>query len=200
MFIIASWRSHRHDELHPKFNLVDQKEKIMNRPSTLTLTMISALLFGFALNIGDARAQQKPLKEQLVGTWILVSDDNVAPNGTKRQIFGPNPKGIAIFDANGRYAQILMNPNRPKFKGSTRLDGTPEENKAVVQATAAHFGTWSINEADRSLTVHQEINIFPNDDGLVSKRSITLAGDELKVTNPNPSSGGTAELVWRRAK
>ncbi len=172
----------------------------MNRLNMLTLTMISALLFGFSLNAGDARAQQKTLKEQLVGTWTLVSNDNVAPNGTKRQIFGPNPKGIAIFDASGRYAQILMNPNRPKFKGKTRLDGTPDENTAVVHASAFHFGTWSVNEVDKSLTVHQEVNIFPNDDGLDSKRSITLTGDELKTINPNPSSGGTAEVLWRRVK
>jgi hypothetical protein len=172
----------------------------MKRFSVLTLTTISALILGFALNVGDARAQQKPLKEQLVGTWTLVSNDNVAPNGTRRQIFGPNPKGILILDAGGRYAQIQVNPNRPKFKGSTRLDGTPEENTAVVHASAFHFGTWSVNEADKSLTVHQEVNIFPNDDGVDNKRSIALTGDELKMHNPTPSSGGAAETLWRRAK
>ncbi len=163
--------------------------------------LTSALLFpGFLLVTGNAIAQQKTLKEQLVGTWILVSNDNVAPNGEKHQLFGANPKGITIYDENGWYAQIQINPDRPKFKGKTRLDGTAEENKAVVRATAVHFGTWSVNEADKTLTVHQEANIFPNDDGLVSKRTITLMGDELKSTNPNPSSGGTAVVVWRRAK
>ena len=172
----------------------------MKRFSVLTLTTISALILGFALNVGDARAQQKPLKEQLVGTWTLVSNDNVAPNGTRRQIFGPNPKGILILDAGGRYAQIQVNPNRPKFKGSTRLDGTPEENTALVHASAFHFGTWSVNEADKSLITHEEINIFPNQDGLDAKRSITLTGDELKSSNPTASSGGTSETVWRRVK
>jgi hypothetical protein len=93
-----------------------------------------------------------------------------------------------------------FNPDRPKFKGKTRLDGRAAENKAAVRATAVHFGTWSVNEADKTLTVHQEANIFPNDDGLDVKRTIALVGDELKMTNPNPSSGGTATVVWRRAK
>jgi hypothetical protein len=118
----------------------------MNRLGKFALLM-SALLLGFILPSGNALAQEKPLKEQLVGTWILVSNDNVAPNGEKRQLFGTNPKGIAIFTANGWYAQIQINPDRPKFKGKTRLDGTAEENKAVVQGTAVHFGTWSVNEA-----------------------------------------------------
>ena len=162
--------------------------------------LMSALLLGFILPSGNALAQEKPLKEQLVGTWILVSNANVAANGKLRQLFGSHPKGIAIFTANGWYAQLEIDPDRPKFKGKTRLDGTAAENKAVVRATAVHFGTWSVNEADKTLTVHQEANIFPNDDGLDSKRTITLAGDELKATNPNPSSGGTATVVWRRAK
>ena len=161
-------------------------------------------LIAFAMGIvlaGDAFAQQKTLKEQLVGTWTLVSNNNVAPDGTKRQLFGPDPKGIVIYDANGRYAQFMVNPNRPKFKGKTRLDGTPEENKAVVQATSAHFGTWSVNEADKTLIYHTEFHIWPNDDGKELKRSITLTGDELKVFNPTPAGGsGTAELLWKRAK
>jgi len=172
----------------------------MNTFGKFTLLTATLLLPGFILSAGNALAQQKTLKEQLVGTWILVSNDNIAPNGEKRRLFGNNPKGVSIFDASGWYAQIQVNPDRPKFKGKTRLDGTAAENKAVVRATAVNFGTWSVNEADKTLSVHQEANIFPNDDGLDVKRTIALAGDELKVTNPNPSSGGTATSVWRRVK
>lgn len=172
----------------------------MNRLSMIALTISSALLFGFVLNTGDARAQQKSLKEQVTGTWILVSNDIIGANGTRRQNFGPNPKGILILDASGRYAEIQVNPNRPKFKGNTRLDGTPDENTAVVRTSAFHFGTWSVNEGDKSLTVHQEVNIFPNADGVDNKRSITLTGDELKMSNPMASSGVPVQSLWRRAK
>ena len=165
------------------------------------LGMMALIVFAMGIVlVGDAVAQQKTLKEQLVGTWTLVSNDLVAPDGTRRQNFGPNPKGILIIDANGRYAQIQLNPNRPKFKGRTRLDGAPEENKAVLQATSASFGTWSVNEADKSVIQHVEFHIFPNDDGRNVKFSITLTGDELKYTNPSASAGGIAEAVYKRAK
>ena len=56
----------------------------MNRLGTFA-TLTSALLLGFGLLAGDALAQQKLLKEQLVGTWKIVTSDNVrprtAPNG-----------------------------------------------------------------------------------------------------------------------
>lgn len=162
--------------------------------------LTSALLLAFFLSTDNALAQQKTIKEQLVGSWILVSNNNIAPNGEKRQLFGNNPKGMTIYDASGWYVQLQINPDRSKFKGKTRLDGTAEENRAVVHTTAGHFGTWSVNEEDKTLTVHQEANVFPNDDGQVSTRAITLTGDELTVRTPNPSSGGSAVLVWRRVE
>jgi len=132
----------------------------MNRLGKFPLLM-SALLLGFILPSGNALAQEKPLKEQLVGTWILVSNANVAADGKLRQLFGSHPKGIAIFTANGWYAQLEIDPDRPKFKGKTRLDGTAAENKAVVRATAVHFGTWSVNEADKTLFRASRGQYFP---------------------------------------
>jgi hypothetical protein len=157
------------------------------------------MAFGFALLPGSAIAQQKSLKEQLVGTWTLVSNDNIAPDGTRRQLLGPNPKGILILDANGRYAAIQVDPNRPKFKINNRLEGTPEENKAAMRGATASFGTWSVNEADRTLISNVEGALFPNSQGTVVRRSITLTGDELRYINPE-TAGGRAEAVYRRAK
>ena len=160
----------------------------MNRRIILSLSAIAAL--GLALLPGNAVAQQKSLKEQLVGTWTLVSNDNVAPDGTKRQLFGPNPKGYMVLSPEGRYVQILSKPDRPKFKINSRLEGTPEENKTAVQGTTATFGTWTVDEANKILIVRNEGGLFPNQAGTESKRSVTLAGDDLKVSNPNPGSVG----------
>jgi hypothetical protein len=113
----------------------------MHRRNILTLSAVTAI--GLAMTSVAAMAQQRSLKDQLTGTWTLVSNDNVAPDGTKRQIFGENPKGTLILATDGHFALISVNPSRPKFNGKTRLDGTAEENKAVVAGTAAVFGTWS---------------------------------------------------------
>jgi Lipocalin-like domain len=170
------------------------------RMTTLTLTAIALLCLGLALSAGDAGAQQKSLKQQLTGTWILVSVDNTAPDGKKQQLFGPNPKGIQILDASGRYAQIIVHPDRPKFKVNNRLKGTPEENMAAVHGTTATFGTWTVDEASKTVTVHYEGSMFPNQAGTDAKRTVSVTGDELKVSNPATASGMKADSVWKRAK
>jgi Lipocalin-like domain len=164
---------------------------------TLALSTTALLCLGFALP-GAALAQQKSLKEQLTGTWTIVSNDNVAPDGTKRQLFGPNPKGVLILAANGLYTQIIVNPDVPKFKINNRLEGTPEENTAAVRGTTATFGTWSVDEASKTLIVRNDGGMFPNQVGTETKRPVTVAGDQLRVSNPGPASGGRSDSVWKR--
>lgn len=152
------------------------------------------------LSASWAVAEEKPLKEQLVGMWRLVSNDSFGPNGEKRQLYGPNPKGVLVLSADGQYIQMTVRPDTPKFKINNRLEGTSEENKAVLAGTVAYFGTWSVDEAKKSMTVRIDGSLFPNQAGTVSTRNIELAGDELKVSNPAPGSGWRAENVFRRAK
>jgi len=171
----------------------------MNRLIILSLFALTTL--GYSMLFANAVSQKTLLKEQLVGVWMIVSNDNIAPDGTKRQIFGANPNGILIFEANGRYAQIFVRPGRPKFKANNRLQGTPEEIKAAYEGALVHFGTWSITEANKTIVLRTEGALYPNQEGTEGKRTIvSLTADELKVSNPASGAGGTTEAVFRRAK
>jgi len=75
----------------------------MNRRNILSLSAIAAL--GLAMLPGAAVAQQKTIKEQLVGTWIVVSIVNTAKDGKKVDLWGANPKGTMMFDGSGHFAQ-----------------------------------------------------------------------------------------------
>jgi hypothetical protein len=152
-----------------------------------------------ALSAPDAVGQQRPLKEQLVGTWVIVSCDSTSPNGAK-QPYCVNPNGILIFDAGGRYATILAARGRPKLSTGNRTEAPAEEFKAAALGLVANFGTWSVNEADKTLTYHYEGALFPNIEGTEVRNSVVLNGDELKVTQPAPVLGGRGEVVYRRAK
>jgi len=171
----------------------------MSRLGTLALTTMAMLFLGVALPSGEAVGQEKTLKEQLVGTWTYDSVDTVRPDGSRTPMFGPNPQGLASFDSNGRYILLTSRSGQPKFASNNRTEGTPEEYKAVVQGTIAHFGRYTVNEADKTITFHIETSTFPNWNGVEQKRPFTLTGDELRWTTA-ASSGGSAEVVLKRVK
>ena len=70
------------------------------------LRMSGMTLLACAVLAGNAAAQQKTLKEQLVGAWTLVSSDVTAKDGTKRQEFGANPRGILILRAPQEFEKV----------------------------------------------------------------------------------------------
>jgi hypothetical protein len=64
-----------------------------------------------------------------------------------------------------------------------------------------YFGSYSVNEADKTITTHIEVCSFPNWVGHEVKSSYTINGDELRSTTSGSSVGeGTVRVVWKRAK
>ena len=57
-------------------------------------SLIFCMVMGvLALRPEIAVSQQKSFKDELIGSWTIVSNDNIGVNGEKRQIFGPESKG-----------------------------------------------------------------------------------------------------------
>jgi hypothetical protein len=146
-------------------------------------------------------AQQKTLKEQLVGTWTLVSFESTAADGSKTAVFGAQPKGILMIDAGGHYAMVLTDPGRAKWKSNVRTQLSTEEFAAAAKGLVAQYGGWSVDEASKELTRKVEGALSPNLAGTEQKPTIALSGDELRVTDANSGiTGGRTEAVFRRAK
>jgi hypothetical protein len=164
---------------------------------------IAATLLGLALSAGAAAAQPaKGLKEQIVGTWNFVVAEVVAPDGKKSFPFGETPKGILIFTADGRFAQIHVAGDVPRIASNNRMSGTPEEYAAIMKRSLSVFGTWTVDEANKTVTYTIVSSSFPNWEGEAQTRNIDkLTDDEFVNTNPNVGGGrGSASNFYRRAK
>jgi hypothetical protein len=109
--------------------------------------------FGSFMMTFDALAQKQSLKEQLVGTWTLLSWQQKKGDGTRVERYGTSPKGIAFFDAGGRYIITVMRPDRAKYASNALWQGTADENKETADGTITYFGKYSISDADSSITV-----------------------------------------------
>jgi Lipocalin-like domain len=170
----------------------------MNRQHFLSVSAVAAL--GLALLPSSAVGQQKSLKDQLVGTWTLVSWEQTNADGSKLQRFGANPKGVNVFDANGRVFVMFARPDLPKIASGNPSTPTPEEGKAIVGGAIGYFGTYTVNEADKSVAFRLEASSFPNLLLADQKRTIvSVTADELKYSNPVPITGGQINYVFRRA-
>jgi hypothetical protein len=171
----------------------------MNRRHILGACAMIAL--GVALLPGSATAQQKPLKDQLVGTWTLVAWEGVRPDGSKVEQYGTNPKGIHVFTPDGRFYLMFSRPNLPQIASGNRMKATPDEMKAIYEGAIAYYGTYTANDADKSVTLVLEASTFPNQLTREQKRIITAIGpNELKYSNPGATAGGRNDLTFRRAE
>ncbi|WP_207536552.1 lipocalin-like domain-containing protein [Sabulicella rubraurantiaca] len=157
---------------------------------------VSAVILGLALPGDEAVAQTA---RDLVGTWTAVSI-TTGQGSNQVDLFGPNPRGILILGADGRYVWVAMRRELPVFASNVRTRGTPEENTAIVQGSLAQFGTYTVDEANRTLILRIEASTFPNTAGAEQRRPFTLSGDMLTIANPASSSGQVSQAVWRRAQ
>ena len=171
----------------------------MNRRGMLTMTIIAPLYLGIA---APAVAQQELLKDQLVGSWALVSTRTTRPDGSIYGPYGPHEKGILIFERNGRFALILVNPDISKFTSNNREQPTSEEALATTKGSFAFFGAYSVNEADRTFVFHIEASSYPNFNGTDQKRIVkSVTANELVFQNLAPPNAGVrVELIYRRDK
>ena len=169
----------------------------------LNILGILAMVTGLALLPGGAIAQQKSMKDQLVGTWTLLLVDNIRSDGTHVAGYGSNPEGSLIFAPNGHYSLQIIKYGRPAFASKNRMAGTGDENKAAVQGMISHFGTYTVDEAGKAITFRIEASSFPNWDATVQKRPVTaITEDVLPYDTPAPSASGfvKAELAWKKVK
>jgi hypothetical protein len=172
-----------------------------NMKSRNLIGLSAATAFGLTLISSSAIAQQKSLKDQLVGTWMLSSWEQTYPDGRKDQAFGSAPKGIHSFSPDGRFALIFLRPDIPKVASNDRVRPTTKEAMAIAKGAIAYYGTYSVNEADKTIALNLEGTSYSNQIGLPQKRIITLiSASELKYENPRSTSGGQIRVGLKRAE
>ena len=163
------------------------------------LRLLGLIVLGLGSPQGNVMAQHGSLKEQLVGTWTVVSWDQVNKDGSKFQRFGANPECVNVFDANGRFYVMFARADLPKFTANNPMKTTSDENKAVMEGSIAYFGTYTVDEAEKTISMRVETSTFPNQVGREQKRTISVSANELKLTNTTPLTGNTINYVLKRS-
>jgi hypothetical protein len=170
----------------------------MVRRILFRLAMVAASVVPVTTFLSSSALAQNA--SDLVGTWTLVSSVS-EKDGTKTDQFGAGAKGTMVCDASGHFMLTIIGADLPKFSSNNRAGGTPEENKAVVSKSIAMIGDYSVNAADKTLTLKVESATFPNWNATEQTRLLSpIDGDILKYITPTASSGGVGTVTWKRLK
>jgi hypothetical protein len=154
------------------------------------------------LGAGNASADQgiRSLKDRLVGAWHLASIKMVRVDGSKYQLFNPDAKGIIIFEGGGHYSLQITRMAPPVSSTVVAAEGSQDD----FEGTIAHFGTYTVNDKDRSITFRIESSSVPEWNGTAFKRSFAVLGNRFAWFNPNPTTDpdttdSRSDPVWKRA-
>lgn len=169
----------------------------MNKRSAIfNLSAMAAL--GFASTAILSSPAHPQTAKDLVGTWQPVANVNTAADGKKTDAYGPNPKGMAIFSPDGHFMIVILRNDLPKIAANSRVQGTADENAAIVRGSIALYGTYSV--ANKVLDLKIDQSTYPNWSGTESARNIlSFNADEMKWSLA-ASMGGQNEVTWKRMK
>ncbi|MBJ9967578.1 lipocalin-like domain-containing protein [Burkholderia seminalis] len=168
-----------------------------------TRTLLNAFLTGTlcvhaVLGASVAQAAGPMIDPSLVGTWTLVAADVVHADGTRGHDYGPAPAGLLMIDRDGHYTLQIYQGDRPRFASGDKATGTPDEFKAAVLGTSAHFGMAKADTAAGTLTFAIKRSLYPNWEGEQQVRHYELKNDELSYRVPPRPNGDVPVSVWKR--
>ena len=130
-------------------------------------------------------ASRSRSKSSLWEFCTLVSFDSFDGSGAKiPNMEGSNLKGQSVFADNGRMS-VQMISEFPKLASNDRLKTTTAEEKAVAHGILSYFGSYTVNEANKTVSLNIQRSSFPNQVASSVKRVATFTGDD-RAPQPRP--------------
>jgi hypothetical protein len=158
------------------------------RPSTPAPLLLLCALFAVVV----ASAGNSPAPAGLVGTWRLVSFEDVENGKTIRQ-FGEKPLGLFVYTADGHVAIQIANPANPACVARGKRSGpggkvdpavptcSPEQMQALLDGYVAYWGTYTVDAAAGVVIHHVMSDISNGYAGTDQRRPFRLEGDRLVI-------------------
>jgi hypothetical protein len=130
-----------------------------------------------------------------VGTWRLVSQHSLYPDGTSKPSRGENPEGIIIYDAAGNMAVQLMRTDEQATE-FTDLS----ELKTAMQGFLAYYGHYEVDENERIVRHRVTGSSYFGYRGTTQVRHYEFSGDTLTLKANSSFDDSIRLLVWRRVQ
>ena len=167
---------------------------------TLALAVLSLMCISTAASAQSNGATASTAKQQIVGTWRLVSIEDTAADGTSGpdSRFGPHAKGYLMYEADGHMCAEIMRPDRAF---SDAAHPTEKEKADAYDGFIGYCGTYDFNADETTVTHHPDVAMVPPYVGTLQPRPFRLVGDRLIITVTTPDQKVVKHvLTWERAR
>lgn len=134
------------------------------------------------------------------GTWLLSSMKIIYSNGQTIDMYGENPLGITVFDANGYMTAQMGSSTRSNFVSDIVNQGTSEEIMGAYKSYMAFFGRYS-EHSTGTLIIKLDSCLFPNWQGKEIIRYAEVVDNFLYLTTPPTKLGSDniiVKAIWQR--
>lgn len=138
--------------------------------------------------IASSNVAQSQSGPSLLGTWRLVSYEACDSEGRVQYPLGEKVSGLLVYDAGGNMSAHVMRNDLPRFAANDPARGTDVELRAAFDGYGSYFGTYTIDDAKRTVTHHVRGAWYPNWIGQDQIRHFKFDGSRLLLSTP--------PLVW----
>ena len=136
------------------------------------------------------------LKQQLIGTWKVVSATMQIGEQTKPVPLGKDIVGVIMYNPDGYMCFAAMSANRPKLGTGDRLAGSPEQKSAAYDSYRNTCGRYEvINETERIITHSFDVSLTPDMTGQTEKRFVKEISPEKLILETVPHTVGAQQAI-----
>ena len=128
-----------------------------------------------------------------VGSWRLVSQHSLYPDGRIEPSRGEKADGIIMYDAAGNMAVQLMRTDEHATDFTDLSDP-----KTAMQGFLAYYGRYEVDEAAGVVRHFVTGSSFFDYRGITLERVYKFEGDTLTLKAQSNFDDSTRLLVWRR--
>ena len=143
------------------------------------------------------------LSSMLPGTWLLQSRIDVTKDGARHPdpMLGEDPVALLIYDGTGHFSAQFMKRDRSTMVQPATASPNAKNNTMAQGGYDAYFGTYSVDDANGTVTQRLQGSLTAANVGMVLTRGMEVAGDTLVITLETTAADGTPvlrTLTWKR--
>ncbi|AXN38154.1 hypothetical protein CN689_08525 [Peribacillus butanolivorans] len=137
----------------------------------------------------------KSMREQVIGTWSLVSYETQDADGHVIYPLGKDAKGFIMYNPDGYMSAQLMASGRPAYQSGDLHTGSLEEMATAAHGYLAYSGQFEVDEEKHQLIHHMDVSLNPTWLNQAQPRIAKIEGDQVVIFNGLHLED---KLIWKR--